>query len=114
MLGSSILEITFLQENITLEKQAVEKIWSKAHQISPNKTLFILLKTAKYSLLDKEARNYLITEMKTWPKIAIIIDNLGQRIMGQVVIGLTGNASKIKLFEDEEKAIEWLNNQAIS
>ncbi len=69
----------------------------------------ILIKTGKWTLLDKDARNYVMNEIKQWPKVAVITSNTGQKLMGQIVINLTGYKNKIKLFESEVKAIEWLN-----
>ncbi len=60
-------------------------------------------------MLDKDARNYVMNEIKQWPKVAVITTNTGQKLMGQIVINLTGYKNKIKLFESEVKAIEWLN-----
>ncbi len=60
-------------------------------------------------MLDKDARNYVMNEIKQWPKVAVITSNTGQKLMGQIVINLTGYKNKIKLFESEVKAIEWLN-----
>lgn len=59
-------------------------------------------------MLDKDARNYVMNEIKQWPKVAVITSNTGQKLMGQIVINLTGYKNKIKLFESEVKAIEWL------
>ena len=49
-----------------------------------------------------------MNEIKQWPKVAVITSNTGQKLMGQIVINLTGYKNKIKLFESEVKAIEWL------
>jgi hypothetical protein len=105
------IELTFLRENITLDVHEVKHGWEKAKKISPDKKAMVLLKTGKWTLLEKESRYYVITELKTWPAVAVIVDNLGQRLMGQVVINMTGKGNHIKLFNNELKAKEWLKGK---
>ena len=110
LVDNKYIELTFLRENITLDKNEVKTGWEKAHKLSSDKKISVLLKTGKWTLLEKEARVYVMSELKTWSRVAIVVDNLGQRIMGQVVINLTGKRSQIKLFENETKAKKWLLN----
>jgi hypothetical protein len=105
---NNYIELTFLRENITLDVNEVKHGWEKAKKISPEKKMMVLLKTGKWTLLEKEARSYVITELKTWPAVAVVVDNIAQRIMGQVVINMTGKGNQIKLFNNEVKAKEWL------
>lgn len=102
------IELTFLRENITLDINEVIVGWEKAKKISPDKKAMILLKTGKWTLLEKEARNYVMNELKTWPAVAVVVDSLGQRLMGQVIINMTGNSKQIKLFDNEVNAKTWL------
>ncbi|MES2837763.1 MAG: hypothetical protein V4667_09595 [Bacteroidota bacterium] len=111
LVNKDYIELTFLRENITLDVNEVKEGWSKAQKLSPDKKTAVLLKTGKWTLLENEARNYVMNEFKTWPCVAIVVDNLGQRLMGQVVINLTGKSNQIKLFENELKAKEWLINK---
>jgi hypothetical protein len=110
IIENEIIEMHFLQENITLSLLQVKLGWDYATKLSPNKSSKILIKTGKWSLLEKEARDYVMNEFKQWPKIAVIVSNTGQRIMGQIIINLSANKLKIKLFENETKAIFWLKN----
>ena len=108
---NGIIELIFLRENVTLDINEVREGWEKAKALSPNKTAVIHLKTGKWTLLEKEARDFVKNELKTWPAVAIQVDNLGQRLMGQIVINLTGRGNHIKLFDDSEKAKEWLTGK---
>lgn len=103
-----IIHLTFLREDITLDVNEVIAGWEMAHALSPDKTAFVLLKTGRWTLLEKEARDFVMSELQTWPAVAIVVDNMGQRVMGQVVINMTGKGNKIKLFDAEDKAKEWL------
>lgn len=102
------IELTFLRENITLDVNEVRYGWQKAKELCPNKNKKVLLKTGKWTLLESDARNYVMDELKTWPAIAIVVDNLGQRIMGNFVVNMTGKGGSIKLFDNSTKAKEWL------
>jgi hypothetical protein len=108
---NEFIELTFLRENITLDVNEVMEGWEKAKQLSPDKKAMVLLKTGQWTLLEKEARDYVITELQTWPAVAVVIDNLGQRIMGHVIINITGKGNQIKLFENEVKAKAWLKGK---
>lgn len=111
MLSENVVELTFLQENVTLDLEEVKSGWQKANQLSPTKNSAVLLKTGKWTLLEKDARDFVMNEMKAWPAVAVQVHNLGQRIMGQVVISMIGQGDRIKLFECEEKAKEWLQTK---
>ncbi|MFN0031925.1 MAG: hypothetical protein ACKVOR_07185 [Flavobacteriales bacterium] len=108
LVDNIFIELTFLRENITLGVNEVADGWAKAQKLSPDKKYAVLLKTGRLTLLEKEARDYVLNELKIWPFVAIVVDNLGQRIMGQVIINMTGKGSHIKIFEKEAKAKEWL------
>ncbi|MCA0428889.1 MAG: hypothetical protein LCH32_00140 [Bacteroidetes bacterium] len=108
IIENKIIELNFLQENITLTVEQVKLGWDYAKEISPTKSLNVLVKTGKWTLLEKDARDYVMNEFKLWPKVAVIVSNFGQKIMGQIIINLTGNKQKIKLFDNETKAIDWL------
>ena len=110
--NGNLVKLTFLRENITLDVTEVKEGWEKARKLSPEKKAMVLLKTGRWTLLEDDARRYVIRELKTWPAVAIVVDNLGQRIMGQVVINLTGKRNQIKLFECETKAAEWLKGKS--
>lgn len=105
---NGFIELVFLRENITLDVNEVKEGWGKAQLISPDRSKTVLLKTGKYTLLSKEAREYVMNELKTWPAVAVVVDNIGQRLMGQFIINLTGRKNKISLFDNEHKAKNWL------
>jgi hypothetical protein len=110
LVDNSFIELIFLRENVTLDVKEVTEGWEMARELSPEKQKPVLLITGKWTLLEKEARDYVMNELKTWPAVAIMVDNLGQRIMGQAVINVIGKSSRIKLFEKEAKAKAWLLN----
>lgn len=106
--SENYIKLQFFRENVTLEREEVAEGWQKASDLDAKKKSNILLLTGKYSLLDKEARAFVVAELSTWPYVAIVIDNTGQRIMGRVILNLTGRGGQIKLFENEMLALKWL------
>lgn len=109
-----IILLEFHRESCTLDVQEVAEGWEKALQLSPERKQNVLVVTGRWSLLDKEARSFVTTEFKKWPHVAVVIDNTGQRIMGTVVLNLIGKSGHIKLFENRDKAQEWLESKNIS
>lgn len=111
LLEHHLIELVFLQENITLDLIDVTLGWEKAKQLSPDKKAMVLLKTGKWTLLEKEAREFVMNEFKTWPAVAVVVDNLGQRLMGQIIINMIRSSNHVKLFDNETKAKEWLKGK---
>jgi hypothetical protein len=103
-----IIDLTFLQQNFTLVKNEVQLGWQLAIKLDETKGMPILLRTGEWSLLDNEAREYAMKEMNTWPKVAVLVNDLGQKILGSSAIKLFGHPDKMKLFDSEETALEWL------
>jgi len=110
ILDNECIELVFLRENITLDIDEVKQGWQKAREIAPDKNKKILLKTGKWTLLENEAQTYVKNELKTWLAVAIVVDNLGQKIMGNFVINMAAKRNSIKLFNDETLAKEWLKS----
>lgn len=110
LLDNECIELVFLRENITLDIDEVVQGWKKAREIAPDKNKKILLKTGKWTLLENKAQAYVKNELKTWLAVAIVVDNLGQKIMGNFIINMTNKNNSIKLFNDETLAKEWLKS----
>lgn len=102
------IELIFLQEDVTLDVEEVSYGWKLATEISPEKNIPVLLMTGKWSLITKDSRDYLSEELDKWPSVAIVVNNMGQRLMGQIVISITGKSERIKIFDNEEKARAWI------
>lgn len=104
------IELHFLRENVSLDLEEVKEGWDLALSLDPTYSKMVLLKCGKSSLLEKDARDFVTKQFKLWPQVAVIVDNIGQRLMGQVIINLIGNTGKVKVFDKEEKAKNWLLN----
>lgn len=102
------IELSYFQQDITLSLSEVKYGWDLAEALDPEKKTGVYLKTAPWSLLDKEARNYAIHEIKARPFVAILVHNLGQRLMGNFVVSLTGKSTRVKIFEKDDTAKTWL------
>jgi hypothetical protein len=108
LLPEGIIELIFLQENVTLTKGDVSTGWAMAESLDKNKNTPVLLKTGAWTLLDQDAREFAINEMKLWPRVSVLVHNLGQKLLGTVAIKWMGQSSSIKLFESEKEALNWL------
>jgi hypothetical protein len=110
LLPEGIIELIFLQENVTLTKGDVSIGWAMAESLDKNKNTPVLLKTGAWTLLDQDAREFAINEMKLWPRVSVLVHNLGQKLLGTVAIKWMGQSSSIKLFESEKEALNWLKD----
>ena len=100
--------LNYLQEDVTLNKQEVETGWLQAKAMDPLKSKGVCVITAQYSLLSDEARAFVMKEMRTWPKVAIVVHNLAQILMGNFDLKLSGKSKQIKIFDTKEEARDWL------
>lgn len=112
-LAEDIILITYLRENITLDVEEVAVGWDQATVLDPEKNSFVVVQTAPWSLMDKDARAYISSQMPQWPAVAVVVHNAGQKILGQVTIRVAGLAKQVKFFDDQESALSWLDSQRI-
>ncbi len=102
------IELEFIEEDVILGVTDVKTGWELAKKLDPLKKHAVYLITAKWSLLDKEARAFVIKEIHSWPFVAILVHNLGQKLMGNFAVNLSGKSKSIKIFENEKLALSWL------
>lgn len=76
-------------------------------ELSDNQLMPVYLK-ATNGKTDSDARNYMASQSEHVKKIAIFSTNVMVELMGNFFIGFNKPKVPIKLFKDEEKAIEWL------
>ncbi|MBC7694036.1 MAG: hypothetical protein H7141_01175 [Burkholderiales bacterium] len=101
-----------LKDNIQIELEDSKKqhLFLKSKFDGVNKHL-ILVETGTYTTISKEAR-----EFSTQPATnditratAVIVKSLAHRIIINFIINLTNQQSmKMRMFEDRQKAINWL------
>lgn len=103
--------IEYLQEDVTLTKQEVEVGWLQAKTLDPIKSKGVCVITAQYSLLSDDARTFVMKEMRSWPKVAVVVHNLAQILMGNFALKLSGKSKQIKIFETKKEAKDWLLNE---
>jgi hypothetical protein len=109
--NKQLIELIFLQENKTLTLDEVKYGWDLAYQLDSTKNSCVLLKTGEWTLLDREAGQFVFNEMKQWSAVAILVHNSAQKILGSVAIGVIGQTNKLKLFGKETDAIHWLESK---
>lgn len=105
------LVLHFFQENVSLSQEEVEYGWQLVHQLDPHKKHGVLLITAPYSLLNDDARKFVIKEIKSWPFVSIVVHNLGQKLMGNFALKLIGKSKNVRIFENKEDATIWLKDR---
>jgi hypothetical protein len=106
-----LIKLNFLQENTNLSKEDVINGWQAAKDLNPSMDSYIYLVTGKWTLLEGKAKEQAVKEMKNWSNVAVFVHNGAQKIMGQIIVKIAGLSSKIKFFDNEEKAIKWLDEK---
>ena len=112
LLTPDIIE-NIIHDHATLEKENVLEIKAVNKQLSLGQPYAVLVDGGTYTTISKEARELSASKefaQKTIAK-ALLVRNLGQRIVGQFYIKVNKPHIKTKIFSDREKAIEWLNRQ---
>jgi hypothetical protein len=80
----------------------------QAQAIDPARKHAVLLITAPFSLLNDEARKFVVSEIKAWPVVSIVVHNLGQKLLGNFALKLVGKSKNIRIFENKQDATKWL------
>lgn len=82
-------------------------------QLADGKPYTVLGMADELTSFTKEAREWLASKETVGLKIAkaIVISNLGQRIIGNFYIKVNQPYTKTKLFTKREKALEWLRKE---
>lgn len=106
-----IIELHFLREDVILTKEEVAFGWELARELDPQKKSGVLLKTGKWTLIDKTAREYVTSEFKEWGAVAVLVHNPGQRLMGKIIASIAGLSGKVNIFENETNALKWLKDK---
>lgn len=114
---TSTADIEFIEEDIVcityhnlrgnVEGDEAKENYDSALSIRNKEDDRLLVITAKEMLLSKEARQELLIGLKKWKKIAVVVHNLGQKIMGNFIIKLF-LGHPFKTFSSKEEALEWL------
>lgn len=107
----NLIELEFLQVNKTLTLAEVQYGWTLAKELDESRNSFVLLKTGQWTLLEKEASQFVLAEMKLWPAVAVIVHNSAQKILGSVGFGIIGQSHKLKVFTKQQDALNWLQGK---
>lgn len=93
-----------------VEIKHVVEIVSALEEYGKGKKFPLLITTQKYTLPSPEARAYIATaESDPYASAeAYVIQSLAQKLVGNVYIQFNKPARPTRIFNSEEKAIEWL------
>lgn len=111
IIEEGILKLVFTRKNILLTQGEVMCGWNVALDFDPERKSKILLITAEGSLLDQEARKAAFNEKNRWPKVAMVVDNLGQTIMAKMSITKYSKKTNAEIFDCPDLALAWLKQE---
>jgi hypothetical protein len=112
LITSGIIE-NIIHDYATLEEKDLLEIKRVNKQLSKGQPYAVLVDSGIYTAISKEARELSASKEFAQSTIAkaLLVRNLGQRLVGQFYIKINKPQIRTKIFADREKAIEWLNRQ---
>lgn len=102
-----------IKEGVEISAEDVKSIKKENTRLAEGKNYGVLIKAQPFLSVSKEAME--VNASKEYQNLtranALLIDGLPQRILGSFYIKFKKPAIKTKLFNDREKAIEWLRRE---
>lgn len=99
-----------IKSNITVSEKDSNEMVDAAGELGGFKKFPILIIAGKHSLADKEAREFAASKegTKYAVSVAFVVKNLAQKILGNAYIKINKPIVPTRIFDSEEKAVEWL------
>lgn len=109
--GNELVKVV-LDDNIELEVDDIKAQREVVAELTKDKSYVILAITAANTSATKEAREY-SSSTATLGRVAeaIVIKSLAVRLMGNIYIHFHKPGVTTRMFESEQKALEWLREQ---
>ncbi len=98
------------KNNITVELEDVKKAFDLYVEHSENFTCKVLISLGQFSTFEVDARNYAENKIMPTPAQAVVIRNLGQRMLARFYQLLRKDSHPLKFFGNTEDAIDWLES----
>ncbi len=110
MLRSDGIIHFYVKANVTLTGNDAKEMVKATGEIGNNKKFPILISSGKYGMADVDAREYAASPDGNKYTIAgaLVVKSLAQKLLGNAYIKVNKPTTPTALFNDEEKAIEWL------
>jgi hypothetical protein len=100
----------YIKESVNLSVIDAKEMVAAAGEIGKGKKFPILISSDKYTLVDKEARDFAASEAGNAYTVAggIVVKSLAQKLLGNAYLKVNKPLTPTALFETEEAAIKWL------
>ncbi|HLC82199.1 MAG TPA: hypothetical protein VJI69_00115 [Bacteroidia bacterium] len=99
-----------IKDNITISAKDSNEMVEAAGKLGNFQKFPVLIVGGKHTLADKEAREFGAGQEGTKYALAVafVLKSLAQKILGNAYIKINKPIVPTRLFDNEEKAIEWL------
>lgn len=99
-----------VKANIEIDIKEVKQVVNALETIFEGKKFPLLIVTGEYTLPTPEARAYIATaESDPYASAeAYVVKSLSQKLVGNVFLSFNKPARPTRIFNSEEKAVEWL------
>ncbi len=109
-LRSDRIAVVHVIGNSEIDISHVKQVVGALGELGGGKKFPLLISVGEFTLPTPEARNYIATaESDPFASAeAYVVRSLSQRLVGNVYISLNKPARPTRMFNDEQKATEWL------
>lgn len=110
MLRSDGIVHFYIKPNTTLSGEDAKEMVAATGIIGGGKKFPILITSGKFGMADVDAREYAASPDGNKYTIAgaIVVKSLAQKILGNAYIKINKPTTPTALFDDDQKAIDWL------
>jgi hypothetical protein len=114
LLESGIIE-NIIKEGVHVEKQDVQELKEANQGLAGGEKYAVLISPHYLSTFSKEARELTASFEFAMDTVAsaIIVDNMGHRLVGEFYLQVNKPHINTKLFSNKEDAIDWLRLQLL-
>lgn len=112
LISPNLIE-NIIQNYAGIDAEDVLEIKEMNKEIAEGKRYAVLFDTGEYTSFTKEARELASSKEFVGDTIAkaLLVRSLGHRIVANFYININKPVMTTKVFEDRDKAINWLNEQ---
>lgn len=109
LLGNNIIKV-IVNDGANLSVEDMEKIRDLNNTIMEGKKYAVLVDAGDFALISPEAREAIAKPEFSENALgkAILVRNIGQRLVGNVYLNFNKPAMQTRLFKNEAEAMQWL------
>lgn len=102
------LVITLVDTGKVFDEEEAKRQIAAAYELTGGRNYKILVDTTNSTNTPSTEVKKIVSDVEQKIKEAVVVNSLGNRILGNIYMKIIGTKYPMKLFNDRESAIEWL------